>query len=302
MKIERLQPAHASAYLSLRHTFSAAEQFLVEFHDQRAGITTQAYAALPVLVDGARFASSYAWLAHTVPTGPTPVSVLDLACGDGFLLDLLSRRAQVGLELTGVDMSSGELAAARSRLGTKARLHHARAQDLPLADGATDVVLCHMALMLMDGLDQVLGEIRRVLKADGLFAFVVGARPAPTPAFERYLARLLQAREAHPSVALSFGDGRPRNPDGIRNALSAHFTQVRIQDIALPRRYTPDQLWHWFEGMYDLHVLPALQRQRFRDDYLADVATLCDADGQLAHTIMLRLVTARAAPHPGTAP
>jgi ubiquinone/menaquinone biosynthesis C-methylase UbiE len=52
-------------------------------------------------------------------------------------------------ETTGVDMSPGELRAARARLGEAVPLVEARAQALPFADGSFDLVTCHLAFMLM---------------------------------------------------------------------------------------------------------------------------------------------------------
>src|SRR5512134_1405062 len=119
------------------------------FHRQRPGATAavMARAQSPA-------GSSYDRLARVVPVTATPQTVLDLACGDGYLLDLLRRRRQPGLRWLGIDRSAAELQAARRRLGPAA-LCQARAQQLPLADASIDGILCHLGLMLLLPLDPV---------------------------------------------------------------------------------------------------------------------------------------------------
>ncbi|MDP3617648.1 MAG: class I SAM-dependent methyltransferase, partial [Rhodoferax sp.] len=177
---------------------SVQEQFLADFHDRNAGITTRAYQSLPVAMGGKPYVSSYQCLASLVATGDGPHTVLDLACGDGYLLWLLAQQNQPQRTLIGIDLSQGELAAARTRLGESVTLHKGMAQALPLPNDSVDYLLCHMALMLMDPLDQVLCEVRRVLKEGGVFDFAVGARPPHAAPFDRYMAGLLESRQRPP--------------------------------------------------------------------------------------------------------
>lgn len=124
----------------------------------------------------------------------------------------------------------------------------------------------------------------------GVFAFAVGARPPPGAAFDRYLAGLLEIRQRHPSSSLNFGDRRLRSPEDIQALLAPCFEQVVIEELVLPRRYTPQQLWAWFEDMYDLHLIPAQERQQFRNKYLEEIQAIRDDDGKRAFTDKLRLV------------
>src|SRR5689334_3979027 len=133
---------------------SATETYLAGWHHRHAG------ACRPVFL-GARSAdgrTSYERLANLVADGE---AVLDLGCGDGTLLEMI-RTAAPNARLSGIDLSDGELALARERL-PDAVLHRARAQELPLEDASVDLVVCHMALMLMDEPERVLAEARRVL-------------------------------------------------------------------------------------------------------------------------------------------
>ena len=66
-------------------------------------------------------------------------------------------------------MSADELALAAVRLPPeRVSLHCAIAQDLGfLDDGSVGAVLCHWALTLMQPVQPVLQEVKRVLAADG---------------------------------------------------------------------------------------------------------------------------------------
>ncbi len=123
------------------------ESFLRAFHDAQPGITSRALAR----------AGSYERLAAQVPPG----RVLDLACGDGALLELLGPRA------IGIDLSRGELAQARERprdldrarardtwtcTSTPYDVIQARAQALPFRDHAFDAATCHLAFLLFGDL------------------------------------------------------------------------------------------------------------------------------------------------------
>ena len=161
-----------------------AETFLTAWHRRHAGTSALVFGG----ARGADGRDSYEQLAAVVPDG---VDVLDLACGDGFLLAAIRDNAP-NARLTGVDMSPDEVAAARGRLPT-VRVVEARAQSLPFPDGSFDVVASHMALMLMDDVDVVVAEVRRVLRPGGTFAGTVGARGRP-PWVDAVLRPLMETR------------------------------------------------------------------------------------------------------------
>jgi SAM-dependent methyltransferase len=274
---------------------SPTERFLNDFHDANAGLTGQAFGALAVVRHGRHFASSYDCLADGVTAGNPALSVLDLACGDGFFLSMLAQRLGGAAKLVGVDMSEQEIRAAQLRLGPGVGLCRAMAQALPLPTASVDVAVCHLALMLMDRVDLVVAELRRVLKAGGMLSAIVGARPPPSEAFDVYVDLLSRFPRRAPLQAVRFGDPRMRNPQGIEALLAPGFRGMRVDDITVERRCTPHELWRWWLSMYDLHLLDTADREAMQRQWLAAVAPACGPDGKLDHRERLRQITATAA-------
>ena len=273
---------------------SDSERFLAGFHDADPGTTSRAFADLPASLAGTAFASSYECLASVVPADTH--TVLDLACGDGFLLSLLAARRQAGLSLVGVDLSAGELAAARRRLGPAALLLHGPARQLPLADRAADVVLCHMALMLMDDAPQVLAEVRRVLTPGGVFSAVIGGGSggSAAPAHQIFISLLREYRKLPQFESLRLGDRRLQSPEGIAELFASDFEPPAIDAIVLQWRCRPAALWTWFDKMYDMAWVDAGDAMQIARRFAQAVEPLCDAGGQVGHSVTLRRITARA--------
>ena len=94
--------------------------------------------------------------------------LLDVGCGPGDLWHANRARIPPGWEITLADLSPGMLDAAATRLG-KERFSYrvADAQDLPFDDDQFDGVIAnHMLYHVLDRA-RALGELRRVLRADG---------------------------------------------------------------------------------------------------------------------------------------
>ena len=277
-------------------TLTLTERYLAGFHDTSPGVTTRAFGHLPVQCGARSFASTYHALLSTLPDASTPLTVLDLACGDGHLLALLADSASAAPPaLIGIDLSRGELAAARARLGTRAALVRAKAQQLPLAPASVEAVLSHMALMLMDDADQVIGEVRRALKRGGVFAGVVGARPPPSPTLDAFIGLYPAPAQRAEFAGIRFGDRRFRSEDGLRELLGAGFEAPAFDELVATRDCTPAQLWNWFADMYDTDLLTPEARQGLRRDCLQAWQPMCGPTGTLRHEDRYRLFRARAA-------
>ena len=179
--------------------------YLAGFHAANPGITEDVLARCT----GPHGVTPYEWLVDGVdPDART----LDVACGSA------PTRHLFGDAWTGIDRSAAELTrAARS----SAAVARADAQHLPVRDGAVDLVVCSMALMLFDHLDQVLREIRRVLDVGGELRVLVPSR-APLTAADRATY-----------VRLAAGARRwPRFPD---TALGRSAAPFRAAGLAVRR-------------------------------------------------------------------
>ena len=263
-------------------SLSRAESYLSTFHDANPGVTSRAFEALPVRRDGLEFASTYRSLISALPDTEAPLTVLDLACGDGHLLSLLADRSMSPARaLIGIDLSAGELGAARSRLGDRAALYCCKAQQLPLASASIYVVFSHLALMLMDDVDGVLREVRRVSKPGATFAGLVGARPPPNPALDAFIALYPTAAQQLAWAGLHLGDRRFRSADGIREMLAPGFDRIEFAELNTSRRCTPAQLWDWYRDMYDTDLLTANSREDLRQRFLHALQALCGPQGDL---------------------
>ena len=92
--------------------------------------------------------------------------VLDVACGTGQLLKVLSERSDSS-ELVGIDMVPAMLNVARRRLGERAILLQCDAAQLPFEDAYFQLVTCTNALHYFANADATLREIRRVISPNG---------------------------------------------------------------------------------------------------------------------------------------
>ena len=273
---------------------TAAETYLQDFHQRQVGVTSAAFAHLPASSAAETWTSSYDVLTSLVPAVDTPLSVLDLACGDGHLLGLLAARRQPQLQLLGVDMSMAELAVARAALPPSVRLQQGRAQALDVPSASVDYLVSHMALMLMDDILQVVQGIRRVLRPGGQFAAILG-RTFLLGEVNDVFMRVFKPIASDALPPLRFGDRRTGSEAGWRELLDGAFAQLTFDDIDVPWSPTPGQLWAALLDTYDIDRLDDDARQRLRSAFLDAVAYLKNADGVIVTGWGLRLVRARAA-------
>lgn len=221
--------------------------------------------------------------------------VLDLACGDGYLLAGLAERRQHGLSLVGVDMSEGELAKARALLGDDALLLCERAQSLSIASASVDIVLSHMALMLMDDVDQVMSEVRRVLKPGGVFSAIVGGGKPDNRIFDVWVRLLRPAMEEDGVAGMRFGDPRTRTAEGLRALCGKDFTDIRVYELEVSWDAPAQGLWDWFGYTYDVDRLSPAARDKLQASFLREIAPFANAGGLIRCTDNLRQVVAAAA-------
>lgn len=99
--------------------------------------------------------------------------VLDVGCGPGHYCSALQGK---GCRVTGVDLSMPALARARQ---AGHRVGQASAMQLPFADGAFDVVLCHKTLYLLSPPRDAAAELTRVVSTMG--RIIVSSSNAASP-------------------------------------------------------------------------------------------------------------------------
>ncbi|MGE3303364.1 MAG: class I SAM-dependent methyltransferase [Hyphomonadaceae bacterium] len=173
--------------------------YLQNFHYQTGGWLTRESAALydtqvEVLFAGAADAMrrvglgllAQAWRGRD----QRGAALLDVACGNGrFLMQALE--AFPRLRVSALDLSPAYLSEARARLKPwpQADFIEARAEAMPIADGAFDAAAC---IYLFHELPprvrrQTAGEIARVLKPGGVLMFADSVQAGDTPALDRML-------------------------------------------------------------------------------------------------------------------
>lgn len=192
--------------------------FLAAFHRDRPGVAEE---VLSRAMSGA--VNPYRWLARAV--SPNATRVLDLACGSG----PVSREvAQEGRTVIGLDISTEELALARQRGPGPWVCGDAR--KLPFPDESVDAVTSSVGLVVVQPLDDVVSEIRRVLKPGGVMVAIAPALRPLAPKDIRVLSRVTGYLRAKPQF--------PGNVElaGFTKTIEAHGMR-KVEDARERYRY-----------------------------------------------------------------
>lgn len=211
---------------------SEREQFLRGFHASHPGITARAFAR----------GGSYQRMATRVPPG----RVLDLACGDGPIRELLGRR------VIGLDLSLDEVRLANGDVV------QGRAQALPFADRSFDAATCHLAFMLFDDIEAVVGELARVLRPGAPFIALLGGGPTA------HGRDAFHAFASHLPVGRRFGDPRASHEEGWRALFRA---RAGFERWPLDLGGSFDDVWTFLASSYQL---PASGADRIREAVRAE--------------------------------
>ena len=107
---------------------------------------------------------------------PSPVEVLEIGAGTGKLTGAL---LEAGARVTAVEPGAEMRALLEQRLGGRAAVLAARAEQLPLTDASADAVVCADSFHWLDG-ECALAEFARVLRPLGRLV-ISGLLPAWTP-------------------------------------------------------------------------------------------------------------------------
>lgn len=237
--------------------------------------------------------TTYEALAARMDTLARSVGVLDIGCGDGFLLQMLAQRGFT--HLTGVDVSREELDAAGERLSSTARLLCHDAQTIALPEHSFDVALCHMALMIMPSVESVLAEIARLLRPGGRFIAVIN-RALRDPVYEVYRRALYRMTADSGMKPLRLAAPRVFTVAGLTELFhSQSFVDMDIEDFRIRIHDSPDAVWSRLHLMYDVYRLPASAQSAMERQVLDGWRPLCNDSGQIACSLGMRIIDCQSA-------
>ncbi|WP_409185586.1 class I SAM-dependent methyltransferase [Amycolatopsis sp. VS8301801F10] len=267
-------------------TRSAQETFFRAFHASHPAATSRIFSGGQNT--GGR--SSYELLRDEIAGAGR---VLDLACGDGFLLDLL---AAAGHQAVGLDLSSTDLALAKQRSAT---VVEGRAQQLPFADHAFDAGVSHMAFMLMTDIDQVAAELARVLRPGGQLSLVLSGtsgtadRGEARTLFGKLLRETLSEVPAEQRLS-PLGDKRTRTRAGLDEILgAAGFGPVQWRTEEIDFSGSLDQVWDFVSSVYNLFPLSAAASSALKTAFYTEAPALARPDGRIPLVFPIHLASTR---------
>ena len=273
-----------------KYPLSDAEQFLLNFHDQNPGCTVQAFGDCKTPEGSA----SYDVLTEDLPPG---IRILDLGCGDGFMLERCIDAGHLPDHLFGIDLSPTELALARQRSKLNGvQLKQARVQVIPHADASLDVVLSHLVLMLVGPVAPVISEIARVLKPGASVRAIMGGGPAVVSdnAIELFI-ECLNACACNSEPLPQMGDTQLRKPGGLHAVFAAdgRFKDIQVKPVYVSKRAPFDEVWIMMNTLYEMQELSTSSRALLKDTFRARCKSICDVEGLLTCTWALTRVSAR---------
>jgi SAM-dependent methyltransferase len=159
-------------------------------------------------------------------------SVLDLACGTGYLTFAAADRAGASGRVVGADVNQAMLDVAARRLAPPTTLVRAPADALPFGEGEFDVVVCQQGLQFFPDLRTALAEVSRVLRPGGRLAATAWASRDRSPYHE---AQAVAARAVAPgpndgsAPPAAFAMTKERF---LRAATAAGLVHIEVEEIA----------------------------------------------------------------------
>ena len=226
---------------------------------------------------------------EAVEIGPGS-QVLEIGSGPGHVADLL---AETGATVTGVDFSSDMVEVAQWSY-PDVTFQQADAEQLPFEAGSFDAVVANFVVHHLARPEVVFGEVNRVLKPGGRFAFAVWGAPEEQSSFGAFFG----AVEAHHDL-----DELPHGPlFGVteRSVYEPPLTGAGLADCELSIHkltWRTDSLSPVLRGFWDwgsMTSLPAETQQKI-EDTARENAQPYEQDGRYAFPHSALLVSARKA-------
>lgn len=269
---------------------SSTEKFLIEFHRKNPSCSSRSFA----LGRSPEGLSSYGLLVRDIAPGDRPV--LDIACGDGFMLSMM-RQFRGDQDLVGLDMSDGELAAARQNPDLqKIKFVAGNARSMPFEDAVFGSVTCHMAFMLMPDAHEILSEVRRVLRPGGVFSAIIPvAPPPPSPILSVFTTKLQQLFEQEgKTLTINLADPRLASAE-TRNALfkESGFT-LTTEPVTIRYDLSPETMAQFYMDTYRVAFLSEKGQSALRDHMRTTYGSMKNSEGRIVHDYeILRLRAVR---------
>jgi SAM-dependent methyltransferase len=260
---------------------------LIEAHKVAPSMTPQAYAPHKTKTGK----NSYEILADSLTEKHS--TVLDLACGDGHLIQYLLPKLGQNAKIHAVDMSNGELDIAKATYkDPRIQFYEAKAQGLPLEDRSVDLALSHMAFMLMIPLEPVVSELARTIKPGGKFAAVIGGN-TQSQNKEADIRKILRGFISHyPKFReVRWGDPRLESEDGMREIFKGTFTLENIRPIELLVDIAPEAIWDWVKDLYPVAILPEQEKAALKVELTA-FAKANASENRFQFESSMRMITA----------
>jgi trans-aconitate methyltransferase len=234
--------------------------------------------------------TSYEALIESAGFDGGPQRVLDLGCGDGFLLQQIKERFPRAL-LAGVDLAPTEIETARQAL-PKAELETADVTAaLPFVDESFDIVISHLVVMLLGNADAPFAQVARVLRPGGTFAFLIDDLTNSPSTYVPLLKEAMRgAGTLRPDTNFRHAaDERLHDPDGMRAALSNSGFALRAHSrLTVHGALTKESAWDIIRVSYPIGLLDEEQQERAMRATLEFVAN----SGEKHLTMPLQVITA----------
>ena len=176
---------------------------------------------------------------------PTGARFLDVACGSGQLALVAARR---GARVTGVDIASNLIAAARGRAtadGLDMSFDEGDAEELPYADASFDVVATLYGAMFAPRPQRVAAEMLRVTKPGGTIAMANWTKEGFVGTMFKTFARFI-APSGMPAPVLWGHEAT------VRERFGAGLSDLRMTRVIYRFRYpfSPDGVVAFFREHY----------------------------------------------------
>jgi SAM-dependent methyltransferase len=171
--------------------------------------------------------------------------LLDVACGSGQLALIAARR---GARVTGVDIATNAIAAARGRAASErldAQFDEGDAEDLPYPDASFDVVATMYGAMFAPRPERVAAELLRVCRPGGTIAMANWTREGFVGTMFKTFARFI-APPGMPAPVL-WGDEQ-----AVRDRFGAGVSDLRLTRVNYRFDYpfTPAGVVEFFRKNY----------------------------------------------------